>query len=158
MLISPGRLTYGDPERRAIYPVLEAIEEGLDVDNLSADYRGVLSEIHDYLGCCIGTGTLVIPAAVTTPIKRSRTDSKPLTGTAYMAQCAKGPGGIGFLDISASTWLKLVKMKLPLVADVDRADRERLLEGKLGPRVLKQLRAEIDRYKAGVGGQARKGA
>ena len=65
-------------------------------------------------------------------------------------QASRSPLGIHQLDISAPTWIKLCKMGLPLVAEVERADREGRLtpENGIGPRVLKGLRQVIESYHA----------
>lgn len=64
---------------------------------------------------------------------------------------AQGPGGISELGnaISAPTWVKLYRLGLPLIADVERADRAGELataEG-IGPRVLESIRTALARHR-----------
>jgi hypothetical protein len=135
--------------------VLDALEDAIDVDELPAADRGALAWFHDQAGRHLGIAPLRLDSPTVSSLAavpwRAPARRRPLTAHQAAKTAAQGPGGIsGFGDdISAPTWIKLYKLGLPLIADVERADQADELAAMkgIGPRVLKQIRTALAKHR-----------
>jgi hypothetical protein len=159
VLIPPGRLHYGDPEKRAIWPILEAIEESMDVEDLQPEHRAVLAQIHEDLGLYVGVVPTRIPVDWLPEEQRPRPSglASLLDPTHWRHEeddkerRSKLPDGIEQFRgrLSWSTWRALWDAGLVQIADIEKRHQQgdlHFLRG-VGPKRLQEIHAIVDAYR-----------
>jgi hypothetical protein len=145
LLIPAGRLEYGEPERRAIWPILEAIEEGMDTEGLRPEYRALLAELHGELGLYVGVKRIQIPTEgqrLGEEIDARMEDQK------RRRHVMAGPGGVSHLQLDMATTRALLAAGVLTIAalkELAATDRLLYVQG-IGARRADRIRQALVRF------------
>jgi hypothetical protein len=151
---------FGEPERKAFEPVLDAIEEGFDVEGLRPEFKALLAKLYEQAVLCIGIRPLRMPptpeeaakAELLAQARKAFSGPPPREPTAHDAKWSLASDGINNLEdtraIGYRAWAALYDADVLTIAAVDelaRAGQLTTIRG-VGPTMAAQIEEALSLY------------